>query len=101
MKLKKGDQVKIVTGRDRGKIGNVSRVLTDGNAIVIDGLNLYKKRVRPKQQGKKGETILVARPLSASNVMLVCLSCKKPTRVGFRLEGDTKIRYCKKCKAGT
>ena len=84
MKLKKGDQVKIVTGRDRGKIGNVSHVLIGGNAIVIDSLNLYKKRVRPKQRGKKGETILVARPLSASNVMLVCSSCKKPPRIGFR-----------------
>lgn len=101
MKLKKGDQVKIVKGRDKGKIGNISRVLAESGAIVIDTLNLYKKRVRPKQQGKKGETVLVARPLSASNVMLVCQSCKRPARAGFRFEGNAKIRYCKKCKAGT
>jgi len=78
-------------------IPKVCGVAYDGSLTGAYGVEIQT----PPIQGKKGETILVARPLSASNVMLVCLSCKKPTRVGFRLEGDTKIRYCKKCKAGT
>ncbi|RJP44597.1 50S ribosomal protein L24 [Candidatus Parcubacteria bacterium] len=97
MKIKKGDQVKIISGKDRGKSGRVLAVSSDENRIVVDGLNLYKKRVRPKQSGKKGETVLVPRPLSLSNAMFVCASCKKPTRIGHRSESDRKVRYCKKC----
>ena len=99
MRFKKGDQIKIMTGRDRGKTGAITRVLLHEDRIVVDGLNVYKKRSRPKQQGKKGEMVLLARPLSVSNVMLVCGSCKKTTRIGVRTEGDKKMRYCKKCAA--
>ena len=99
MKIKKGDQVKILSGKDRGKTGAILRVLSEENRVSVEGLNLYKKRVRPKQQNQKGETVFVARPLSASNVMLICPNCKRPTRIGARLEGEQKVRYCKKCQA--
>ena len=99
MKIKKGDQVKIINGKDRGKAGSVLKVLPETNKLIVDGLNLYKKRSRPKRQGQKGETVLVPRPLDASNVMLVCKNCKNPTRIAIVSEGSTKIRRCKKCQA--
>ncbi len=99
MRLKKGDQVKIVSGKDRGKTGTVIRVSPDGDRLSVEGINVYKKRMRPKAQGKKGETVEVVRPLHASNVMLFCKNCKNPTRLGMRWEGNTKLRYCKKCQA--
>ena len=101
MKIKKGDQVKILSGKDRGKAGAVFTVFSEEGRVTVEGLNLYKKRVRPKRAGQKGETVSVPRPMSVSNVMLVCSSCKKPSRVGHRLEGKNKVRYCKKCKAIT
>ena len=101
MKLKKGDQIKMLSGKDRGKTGVILRSLPEKDAIVVDGLNLFKKRSRPKKQGEVGQTVLVARPFKASRAMLICGSCKMPTRVGFRIEGARKVRYCKKCKATT
>ncbi len=101
MKLKKGDTVKIMGGKDRGKTGTILHALPTEGRIIIDGLNIFKKRSRPKKQGQKGETVLVPRPMPASKVMLICSSCKLPTRVGFRIEGARKVRYCKKCKSGT
>lgn len=99
MKLKKGDNVKILSGKDRGKTGTVLRAMPDDNKIVIDGLNIFKKRQKPRKQGEKGETVSVPRPLQASKVALICSSCKEPTRIGMRLDGNKKVRYCKKCKA--
>jgi len=99
MKLKKGDQVKIMRGRDRGKTGVILRVLKDSDRIVVEGANLVNKRTRPKQQGKKGETVAVPASMSVSSAMLVCKNCKEPARLGMKIEGDKKMRYCKKCGA--
>ena len=98
MNIKKGDQIKIIAGKDRGKTSAVSKVLPREGKLVIDGLNVFKKRSRPKKQGEKGETVLVSRALNASNVLLVCASCKQAVRSGFRFENDRKVRFCKKCK---
>ena len=99
MRLKKGDNVKILSGKDRGKTGVVLTAMPTEGKIVIDGLNVFKKRSRPKKQGEKGQTVLVPRPLTASKVALICSSCKEVTRVGSRLDGAKRVRYCKKCKA--
>lgn len=101
MRIKKGDQVKIITGKDRGKTGSVLRALPKEQRVIIEGINLYKKRTKPRKRGEKGEVVLVPRPLDASNVMLICKNCKKATRVGKRIEGNQTSRYCKKCKAVT
>jgi large subunit ribosomal protein L24 len=101
MKFKKGDNVKIISGKDRGKTGLVLRALPSEEKIVVEGLNVFKKRARPKRQGEKGQIVAVTRPLPASKAMLVCSACKEPTRLGFRMEGSVKVRYCKKCKAIT
>jgi large subunit ribosomal protein L24 len=101
MHIKKGDNVQILSGKNRGKTGAVISVFPDADRISVEGVNMYKKRARPKRQGEKGETVLVVRPLAASNAALVCGNCKKPTRVGFRYDGTIKVRYCKKCEAAT
>lgn len=101
MNIKKGDHVYILSGKNRGKTGEVISVFPDAGQISVAGVNMYKKRARPKKQGQKGETVMVVRPLSVSNAALVCGNCKKPTRIGFRHDGNIKVRYCKKCESAT
>ena len=96
MNIKKGDQVKIMRGKDRGKTGSVMRVFVDLGKATIDGINLYKKRNRPKQQGKKGETVLVPRPLPISNVMLMSETHGRPVRLGFSFnDSGEKVRVAR------
>ena len=99
MKIKKGDNVQIMAGKDKGKRGKVLKVNLKSGKILVQGLNMFKKHQRPKKQGDKGEIISISRFLNVSNAMLVCGSCDKPTRVGYKIEVDSKSRYCKKCKA--
>ncbi len=99
MKLKKGDNVKILSGKDRGKTGVVLKSFPEDDRIQIDGLNVFKKRSKPRKQGEKGQIVAVSRPLAVSKVMIICPNCKAPTRIGGRMEGNRKVRYCKKCKA--
>ena len=100
MKIKKNDKVMIMKGKDRGKTGKVSAVFAKENRVLIEGLNLYKKSVRPRRAEEKGQVISVAKPVAASSVRVVCSSCGQPTRVGFEVDakGKTKNRICKKCK---
>ena len=97
MKIKKGDNIKIMVGKDKGKAGKVLKVLPKKDKVLIDGLNLFKKHVRPKNQGEKGQIVSVPRPINTSNIMIVCSGCNRPVRVGYKIEGDSKVRYCKKC----
>jgi len=97
MKLKKGDNVQIMVGKDQGKQGQIMKMDVKSGKVFIQGLNLFKKHQRPKKQGEKGEVVSVSRPLNLSNIMIVCNSCAKPVRVGFKINGENKVRYCKKC----
>jgi large subunit ribosomal protein L24 len=98
IKIKKGDTVEIISGKDKGKSGKVVRVIPSANRIAIEGINVYKKHVRPRTAEEKGQVVEVARPLNASNVMVVCPSCKKSARIGRVREGDKTLRVCKSCK---
>jgi len=104
MKIKKGDKVKVIAGKDRGREGTVDQVLPKIRAVVLPGINLYKKAVRPKKEGDKGGIVDVARPLNVSKVMLVCPKCHKPTRVGYQVSDKVnnkktvKLRICKRCQ---
>ncbi|GIW67414.1 MAG: 50S ribosomal protein L24 [Candidatus Parcubacteria bacterium] len=98
MKIKKGDQVLIIKGKDRGKVGKVIKALPKESRVIIEGLNLVKKHIKPRREGEKGKIIEVPRPISVSNVKLVCPNCHKATRVGYKFEGQKKFRYCKKCQ---
>ena len=96
MKLKKGDQVEIMAGKDRGKRGKLIRVLVSENRVVVEGANLVKRHQKPRKDGEKGERIERPAPLHVSNVMLVCPETGKPTRIGYRIEGGEKVRISKK-----
>ena len=96
MKIHKGDNVQITNGKDRGKSGQVERVFTKDNKVLLTGLNVFKRHVKSRQ-GIEGGIIDIAKPMDISDVMLVCPNCKKPTRVGFKVDGDLKTRVCRKC----
>ena len=95
-KLKKDDTVQIIAGKDKGKTGKVIRVDRRKGRILIQGLNMKKKTVRPKNQQDKGGIIEIEAPMSISNVMIVCKKCG-PTRLGYQFDGDAKKRICRKC----
>lgn len=99
MNIKKGDNVKMLSGKDRGKTGKIAKVLPTSGRVMVEGLNIFKKHSRPKREGESGQMVQVSRSVNASNVMLVCPSCKEPTRVGHRVEGKRNVRYCKKCQS--
>lgn len=99
MKIKKGDTVAMLSGKDKGKRGKVLSVLRKKGRIVVEGLNLARKHKRPTKSGQTGEIVQVARAVDISKVMLVCPQCGRPTRVGFKIDGDNRFRVCKKCGA--
>jgi large subunit ribosomal protein L24 len=100
MRIKKGDTVYIRSGKDGGKTGKVLRVDSSAGTVLVEGLNMYKKRSRPRKQGEKGEMINLPRPLNASKVMPYCSSCGRGVRVGFRSDGKVStVRYCKRCQS--
>lgn len=101
MKLRKGDNVIMLSGKDRGKKAKVTLVFPEHDKVVVEGLNLIKKHVRARKQGQKGQIISKERAVNVSSVALVCKSCGKPTRIGYGIEGENKVRICKKCKAET
>ena len=84
MKLKKGDKVKVLAGKDRGKTGVVLQVLTDKNKASVEGINLLVKNIKPQKSGEKGQRIKFPAPLQLSNLALICSKCGKTTRVGYK-----------------
>ncbi len=99
LKIKKGDMVASIKGKDRGKKGKVIEVLSAESRVLIEGINLVKKHKRRTQQDQKGGIVSIERPISIANVMVVCKHCNSPTRIGFKALSDgTKARFCKSCK---
>jgi large subunit ribosomal protein L24 len=99
VKLKKGDRVKVIAGKDVGKDGVIMRVLPDKNKVIVEGVNIVKKHQRPTRATMQGGIIDKDMPIDASNVALVCGSCGA-TRLGYRFDdAGKKIRICRKCKA--
>lgn len=98
MKIKKGDMVKIINGKDSGKTGKVTEVFRIEDRLVVEGINIKKKHLRPKKQGQKGQIISISAPFHASNAMIICSSCGKASRIGIKIDGKNKIRICKKCE---
>lgn len=98
MRIKKGDKVKILAGKDKGKTGKILSVFPEREKVSVEGINILIKHLRPRKQGEKGQRIQFPAPMSISNVMLICPKCSKTTRVGYRrLENKKKVRACKKC----
>ena len=97
MKIKKGDTVLIINGKDKGKKAKVLESFPRRNKIVVEGVNIVKRHRRPRREKEKGQIVEVAAPIDASNVKLVCPKCSQPSRVGYRLTEKGKYRICKKC----
>ena len=96
-KFKIGDEVKITTGKDKGKVGKIEKIFAHENKLVVTGVNIYKRHRKVTRTQPAG-IYEIARPLSTSTVAIICPKCGKPTRVGFLMEGKIKVRICKKCQ---
>ena len=100
MKLRKGDEVVVLSGKDIGKRGTITRVMPDRDKVIVTGtagVNVVKRHQKPRGATMQGGIIDKDMPLHISNVAIVCTSCGKHTRIGYRFEGDTKLRVCRKC----
>jgi large subunit ribosomal protein L24 len=98
LKIKKGDKVKVLTGKDRGAEGEVMRVLPAVGKVIVDGVNVAKKHQKATKATMQGGIIDKDMPIPVANVALLCPACGKPTRVGYQVDPDgTKTRVCKKC----
>ncbi|MEX2008484.1 MAG: 50S ribosomal protein L24 [Candidatus Spechtbacterales bacterium] len=97
MNIKKGDTIVVTRGKNRGKTGKVLLAYPKEERIIIEGVNIQKKHVRPRRQGEKGQIVEIPGPVQISNVKVICAKCSKATRVGHQIEGGSKVRVCKKC----
>jgi large subunit ribosomal protein L24 len=97
MKIKKGDTVKILYGKDSGKTGKVLRVVDKESKIVVDGVNVYKKHIKGDGQKRTSEIVEVVKPMNVAKVMIVCPECSKTTKIGMKIIDGKKMRICKKC----
>lgn len=97
--VKKGDEVMIISGKDKGKKGKVLEVSPSEGKVIVEGRNMVTKHVKPRRQGELGGIVKAEGPLYACKVMPVCPKCSKATRVGHKIEGKKKVRVCKHCGA--
>jgi large subunit ribosomal protein L24 len=95
MKIHTGDTVVITAGKNKGKQGKVTKVVTADKALVVEGVNIVTKHMKP-QGGSPGQKVTFEKPIDASNVMLLDPKLKVPTRVGYRFENEKKVRFAKK-----
>jgi large subunit ribosomal protein L24 len=96
--IKKGDNVFVIAGKDRGKTGTVEKVIVKENKIVVIGVNMAKKHIKPSRKNPHGGIQDIARPIEISNLMVMCPHCGKPTKTGSSISEKAKERICKKCK---
>ncbi|MBI2621891.1 MAG: 50S ribosomal protein L24 [Candidatus Levybacteria bacterium] len=97
MKLKRGDEVIVVKGKDRGKKGKIEKVLIKENMVLVPGVNLYKRHYKSRTQTKPSEIIEITKPLPIGNVAIICPNCHKETRIGYKIDNKEKVRICRKC----
>jgi large subunit ribosomal protein L24 len=99
MSIKKDDLVVVLSGKDAGKQGKVLETQPSANKVIVEGVNIVSRHTKPRQQGEEGGIIKKEAPIYACKVQRVCPKCGKPTRVAHKVEGDKKVRVCKKCGA--
>ena len=98
MKIHKGDTVKVIRGKDKGKTGKVEKVFTKKNKVMVEKVNVYKKHLKSQGKDRPGGIIDIIKPLPIANVILICPKCKEQTRVGYQFDKQNKkYRICKKC----
>ena len=99
LKVKKGDTVQVLSGNDKTKTGEVLQVIPKTEKIIVKGVNIRKKHVKPRKQGEQGGIIPVETAIHSAKANVVCSKCGKPTRIGYEIKKDAKVRICKKCGA--
>ena len=99
MSIKKDDLVVVLSGKDKGKKGKVLGTVPSERKVVVEGCNMVTCHIRPRKQGEEGGILQKEAPIYACKVQKVCPKCNKPTRIGHKVEGDKKVRICKKCGA--
>jgi large subunit ribosomal protein L24 len=98
-KIRKGDTVTVIAGRERGKTGKVLSLHVADGTVVVEKLNIIKRHTKPSQKTRQGGILEREAPLALSNVMVYCANCQKPVRLGIKLlEDGRRVRVCKKCK---
>ena len=98
IRIKKNDKVKVLTGKDKGKIGKVLKVVKKTNRVIVENINVVKVHQKPTQANPQGGIVEKTVPIQISNLMVMCNSCVKPTRIGMKqLEDGKRVRICKKC----
>ncbi|AGB40212.1 ribosomal protein L24, bacterial/organelle [Halobacteroides halobius DSM 5150] len=96
--VKKGDEVRVIAGKDKGRQGEILKVIPTESRVVVEGVNIIKKHAQPTQDNPQGGIIEREAPIHSSNVMLVCQDCNEATRTGKKvLDSGEKVRYCKNC----
>ena len=95
-KIRKNDTVEVIAGKDKGKRGTVVRVILKKDAVIVSGVNIVKKAMKKRSQQDQGGIAEVEAPLNISNVAIVCKKCGA-TKIGYKMDGDKKIRVCRKC----
>lgn len=98
MKIKKGDNVLIIAGKDRGKRGTVEKVIPKIGKIIVSGVNVAKHHLKPSRKNPHGGIMDKLAPVEASNAIVICPRCGKPTKAGYQITESKKIRICRKCK---
>lgn len=96
-KIRKDDTVEVIAGKDKGKRGTVVSVLSKKDAVIVSGVNIVKKAMKKRSQQDQGGIVEVEAPLNISNVGIVCKKCGRPVKVGYKMNGDKKVRVCRKC----
>ena len=99
MKLKKGDNVIVLSGNDKGKTGEVLEVIPKTEKVIVKGVNIRKKHVKPRKAGEEGGIIPSEYPIHSSKVNIICPKCGKVSKIGYKVEDGKKVRICKKCGA--
>ena len=97
MRIKKGDKVQVISGKDKGATSVVMRAIPESRKLVVEKVAVAKKAQRPTRDNPQGGIISIEMPIHASTVMLICPKCNKLTRVGKRINGEKKVRVCKQC----
>jgi large subunit ribosomal protein L24 len=98
-KIKKGDTVQAIKGKDKGKKGKVIKILSGGRRALVEAINLVKKHKRSTRQDQQGGIMTIEAPINVANLMFFCKACNRPVRIGFTvLKDKTKSRFCKRCK---
>ena len=99
MRIKKGDTVKVLSGNDKGKTGEVLEVIPKTEKVIVKGVNIRKKHIKPRKQGEEGGIIPLECAIHCAKLAVVCPKCNKATRIGYEMDKDVKVRVCKKCGA--